>query len=59
MYCRKGFTAKGEVRLPGARIGRDLTFSRAILNKPPPDGYALFADALTVDRNMYCRLGAC
>jgi hypothetical protein len=47
-----GFTASGEVHLRGAHIGGQLLFSGATLTNP--DGYALNASRLTVDRDMFC-----
>ena len=53
MFCRNGFTAQGEVRLPGARIGGRLYFDGAKLSNP--GGRALVASRLTVGQDMYCR----
>jgi hypothetical protein len=53
MFCRNGFTAQGEVRLPGARIGGRLYFDGAKLSNP--GGQALVASRLTVDQDMFCR----
>jgi hypothetical protein len=53
MFCRNGFTAQGEVRLPGARIGGRLYFDGARLSNP--GGRALIASRLTVGQDMYCR----
>ena len=47
-----GFTATGEVRLRGAHIGGQLDLSGGTLTNP--DGFALFADGLTVDQGMFC-----
>jgi hypothetical protein len=49
----QGFTATGEIRLPGAHIGGTLDFSSATLTNP--EGQALSADRLTVDQDMLCR----
>jgi hypothetical protein len=53
MFCRKGFTAQGEVRLPGAQIGGRLFFDGAKLSNPA--GWALTASRLTVGQDMFCR----
>jgi hypothetical protein len=53
MFCRNGFTARGEVRLPAARIGGRLYFDGAKLSNP--GGWALVASRLTVGQDMYCR----
>jgi hypothetical protein len=53
MFCRNGFTAQGEVRLPGARIGGRLYFDGAKLSNP--GGRALVASRLTVGQDMFCR----
>ncbi len=53
MFCRNGFTAQGEVRLPGARIGGRLYFDGAKLSNP--GGRALVAARLTVGQDMFCR----
>jgi len=53
MFCRNGFTAQGQVRLPGARIGGRLYFDGAKLSNP--GGRALVAQRLTVGQDMYCR----
>lgn len=47
-----GFTASGEVYLLGAHIGGQLIVSGATLTNP--DGYALSAARLIVDRDMFC-----
>jgi hypothetical protein len=54
MFCRNGFTAQGEVRLPGARIGGRLYFDGAKLSNP--GGRALVASRLTVGQDMFCRI---
>jgi hypothetical protein len=46
-----GFTARGEVRMTGARIGGHLSLRQATLTNEK--GKALTLDALTVDQNMY------
>ena len=53
MFCRNGFTAQGEVRLPGARIGGRLYFDGARLSNP--GGRALVAARLSVGQDMFCR----
>jgi hypothetical protein len=53
MFCRNGFTAHGQVRLPGARIGGRLYFDGARLSNP--GGRALVVQRLTVGQDMYCR----
>jgi hypothetical protein len=55
MFCRNGFTAEGEVRLPGARIGRQLDFQAAALINPR--GWALTADDITTGGSMFCGEG--
>jgi hypothetical protein len=47
------FRATGEVRLLGAHIGGQLDFSGARLGNAA--GYALLADRLTVEGDMFCR----
>jgi hypothetical protein len=51
MFCRNGFEAQGEVRLPGAHIGGQLSFNKATLRQ------GLSAFGLKVDRDMFCRNG--
>jgi hypothetical protein len=53
MFCRNGFTAQGEVRLPAARIGGRLYFDGARLSNP--GGRALVASRLTVGQDLFCR----
>jgi hypothetical protein len=53
VFCRNGFTAQGEVRLPGAQIGGRLYFDGAKLSNP--GGRALLASRLTVGQDMFCR----
>jgi hypothetical protein len=53
MFCRNGFTAQGEIRLPGAWIGGRLFFDGAKLSNP--GGRALVASRLTVGQDMFCR----
>ena len=53
MFCRNGFTAHGEVRLPGAQIGGRLYFDGAKVSNP--GGHALAASRLTVGQDMFCR----
>jgi hypothetical protein len=55
MFCGEGFAATGEVRLPGAHIGGQLDCTGGQFSNP--DGYALTADGLTVEADMYCRDG--
>jgi hypothetical protein len=51
MYCRKAFTAKGDISLLGAHIRGELSFNGARLDE------ALIADGLRVDGGMYCSEG--
>ena len=53
MFCRNGFTAQGEIRLPGAQIGGRLYLDGARLSNP--GGRALVASRLTVGQDMFCR----
>jgi hypothetical protein len=53
MFCREGFAADGEVRLPAARIGGRLYFDGAKLRNP--GGRALVASRLTVGQDLFCR----
>jgi hypothetical protein len=53
MFCRNGFTARGEVRFPGAQIGGRFFFDGAKLSNP--GGHALVASRLTVGQDMFCR----
>jgi hypothetical protein len=56
LFCMSGFSARGEVRLLGAHIGRQLVFEGAKLNN---EGQAaLFADRLYVGQNMFFRKSA-
>jgi len=50
-----GFTAHGEVRLAGGRIGGQLNLSGASLTNP--GGPALSANRLTVGHSMLCGAG--
>jgi hypothetical protein len=50
-----GFTASGEVRLAGARIGGQLVLDGATLTNP--NGRALTADRVTAEEGMFCRQG--
>jgi hypothetical protein len=52
MFCRQGFKAVGEIRLPRAHIGGQLSFKDATLNNP--SGQALYAHGLRVDHSMRC-----
>ncbi|GAA2438451.1 oxidoreductase [Actinomadura vinacea] len=54
MWCRDGFIAEGEVRLPSAQLGR-LSFAGARLSNP--QGHALTADGLTIKHDLDCRNG--
>ena len=51
MFCRDGFTAMGEVRLPRAHIGGQLSFRGAML-VANQRGRALYADGLRVDDKL-------
>jgi hypothetical protein len=53
MFCRRGFAAYGEVRLPAARIGGRLYFDGARLSNP--GGRALVASRLSVGQDLFCR----
>ena len=53
MFCRNGFTAQGEIRLPGAQIGGRLYLDGARLSNP--GGHALVASRLNVGQDMFCR----
>jgi len=53
MFCRRGFAACGEVRLPAARIGGRLYFDGARLSNP--GGRALVASRLSVGQDLFCR----
>ena len=50
-----GFTASGGVLLLGAHIGGFLLLSGATLSNP--DGLALAADGIAVQRNLICKDG--
>ncbi|GAA4630621.1 oxidoreductase [Actinoallomurus vinaceus] len=52
VYCDQGFTAEGEVRLPGANVGGQLIFRGARLRNPK--GQALYASRLAVAANVFC-----
>lgn len=57
MFCRRDvsgydFSAEGEVRLPRAQIGGQLSFRGATLLNP--DGTALYAHGISVDQSMRC-----
>jgi hypothetical protein len=54
MLCGGGFTATGEVRLVGAKIGGGLALLGATLTNPNPGGIAMSANGLTVGQNMSC-----
>lgn len=51
MFCGEGFRAEGEVRLPGAHVGRQLSLNGAHLANPGNN--ALTADRITVDGAMF------
>jgi hypothetical protein len=57
MFCQavdgQPFEAIGELRIPGAQIGGQLSFEGARLSNP--SGPALTADGLRVDRGMFCQ----
>ncbi len=53
MFCRDGFTAKGQVRLAGAEIGGQIDLTGAHLANP--GGIALQCERLTVGGSMICR----
>jgi hypothetical protein len=53
MFCGRGFTAEGEVRLTNAHIGGQLDFSDAHLSNPKGN-HALTAHGLTVGQDMMC-----
>jgi len=55
IFCSEGFSATGEVRLPGAHIGVQLDCTGGHFSNP--NGSALSADDLTVDGDMFCREG--
>jgi hypothetical protein len=57
MYLQKPFSAKGEVRLTGARIGGQLNCSGGHFTSHHPDKPALNAYRLTVGQDMICREG--
>jgi hypothetical protein len=50
MFCRQGFRAEGELRLPGAHIDGPLDLSQAQLTNP--NGCALCADTIQVVGDM-------
>lgn len=52
VYCNDGFTADGEVRLPGANVGGQLILRGARLRNP--NGPALYASRLSVAANVFC-----
>ena len=51
VYLQNGFSAKGEVRLPGANIGGDLTCVDGKFHNPR--GYALIANGLSAKGSVY------
>jgi hypothetical protein len=53
VFCRQGFAAKGEVRIPAGQIGGRLYFDDATLNNR--GGVALKASRLTVGQDLRCR----
>lgn len=50
-----GATTHGEIRMSGARIAGHFDLSGATLINP--NGYALFADLISVEHSMFCRYG--
>ena len=50
-----GATTHGEIRMSGARIAGSFDLGGATLINP--DGYALFADLISVELSMFCRYG--
>jgi hypothetical protein len=58
MSCRSAgeyrFTARGEIRLPGAHVGGELSFDGAALTSDA-GGRALNANRLQVETGMFCR----
>jgi hypothetical protein len=58
MSCRSvgeyRFTARGEIRLPGAHVGGELSFDGAALTSDA-GGRALNANRLQVETGMFCR----
>jgi len=55
IFCREGFQADGQIRLPGAHINGQLDLTGAKLANH--DGDALNADGITVDGGIFCREG--
>lgn len=55
LFCVKGFTSKGTVRLLGAQIGGDVDFVGATLDGD--GGTALNADRMVVKGSLFCRDG--
>ncbi|SNS51223.1 MULTISPECIES: hypothetical protein [unclassified Azospirillum] len=55
LFCNDGFTSKGEVRLLGAQIGRDVYFNKA--NLDGGTGAALSADRMVVTGGVFCSEG--
>ena len=55
LFCRDGFTAKGDVRLLGAQIGGDADFSKATLDNPGSN--ALSADRIRITGSLFCSNG--
>jgi hypothetical protein len=49
IFLSEGFTAEGEVRLPGAQIGGDLDCSHGRFNNPPQKDVAASGKALIAD----------
>ncbi len=57
MHLDYGFTAEGAIRLTRSRVGRQLSFDKAVLIHP--EGEALQAEDLVVDGTLTCKgLGA-
>lgn len=55
VICGERFRAEGEVRLPGAHIGGQLSLTGAHLTNP--GARALSADGLTVGAGIFCDMG--
>ncbi|MFD3572755.1 hypothetical protein [Streptomyces sp. NPDC058644] len=57
MLCKERFTAVGEVRMIGARIGAELEFLDSTFTNEAKGGKALSAERLTVESTMKCSKG--
>lgn len=55
LSCREGFSAEGEIRLTGARLGGGLDMNGVQLRNP--GGRVLSADQITVGASVLCRGG--